>query len=176
MPANDFTIPYAQESAAVEEAARQALILIESFAAKETNDPHGPWRQPEQIWRSLDAARTKLTDAWRVLSTKMTQEEQNANATATSTIADEDFRVVYVSMITDAFADILEDLRTNDPDFDVDVLVDCLQSGMELIAGEDREFWMNEWQGTDERREGDGLTPHARRRRDLGYDVEASST
>lgn len=168
-----FSFPYAKESAAVEEAASKALHLIDSYTEKETNDPDGPWRQPETILRSLDAARTELTNAWSELSSKMSQDENQAGI-----IQDEDFRVAYVNMITDAFADVLEDLRKNDKDFDVDVLVDCLQSGMELISGEDREFWMKELEEKDElqnsEREND-LTPHERRRRELGYDVEAST-
>ncbi|GAX11957.1 hypothetical protein FisN_8Lh050 [Fistulifera solaris] len=165
-------LTYAQESAAVEEAASEAFQLIDAFAEQETNDPNGPWRQPEQILSSLNEARAKLMNAWNELSAKMAEDEQQEK---TSTVVnEEDFRVAYVNMITDAFADILEDLRNHDPDFDVDVLVDCLQSGMELIPEEDRALWMKEFQEANQE-DIDELFPHARRRRDLGYDVESAS-
>lgn len=177
---SDYTFPYAPESAAVEEAASQALHLIESYTFQETNDPHGPWRQPDTILQSLDAARNELTNAWKQLSSKMSQDETQQGET--TRVNEEDFRVAYVNMVTDAFADVLEDLRKNDKDFDVDVLVDCLQSGIELIPGEDREFWRKELEETNDDdngerpKSGDDLTPHARRRRDLGYcNVQASS-
>ncbi|GAX14114.1 hypothetical protein FisN_8Hh050 [Fistulifera solaris] len=166
-------LTYAEESAAVEEAASEAFQLIDSYAERETNDPNGPWRQPETILSSLNEARAKLMNAWNELSAKMAEDEQNEKATAV--VNEEDFRVAYVNMITDAFADILEDLRNNDPDFDVDVLVDCLQSGMELIPEEDRALWMKELQEEETTNDIDELTPHARRRRDLGYDVESAT-
>ena len=74
-------------------------------------------------------------------------------------------------MITDSFSDVLEDLRTGDADFDVDVLVDCLQSGVDLMNQEDRELFMQEMDNDDDEEENDDskLTPHELRRRLLGF-------
>lgn len=90
-----------------------------------------------------------------------------------------------MDMITDAFADVLEDLRQKEGDsLDVDVLVDCLQSGIDLMTQEDKEFFLMsersiKIEDNDEPFEDDDedgkLTPHELRRRQLGFHIEPTS-
>ena len=109
-------------------------------------------------------------------------------------------RMAHMDMITDAFGDVLEDLRKrqesgddkNDP-LDMDTLVDCLQSGLDLVFQNNRmlsnpsatDFQFvdpnatttaatNTTATTASSKESDdeeqvNLTPHERRRRQLGY-------
>jgi len=103
-------------------------------------------------------------------------------------------------MVTEAFADVLDNLRSEEgDDLDVDVLVDCLQSGLELMTQQDKELLLMSRQNSGEEwAEGDdgegmdiaqdepgaspkpgpgrGLTPHEKRRRELGFHVEAAGT
>ena len=95
-------------------------------------------------------------------------------------------RMAYMDMITDAFADVLEDLRQRpesekeDP-INVDTLVDCLQSGLDILTTSnyrlssfsetDFEFGEENAAVGDDNKSDDGvkLTPHESRRRQLGY-------
>ena len=112
-------------------------------------------------------------------------------------------RMAHMDMITDAFGDVLEDLRKrqesgddkNDP-MDMDTLVDCLQSGLDLVFQNNRMLSnpsATDFQFVDPNattttaatttattattassKESDdeeqvNLTPHERRRRQLGY-------
>jgi hypothetical protein len=57
----------------------------------------------------------------------------------------------------------LEDLRANEAeDIDVDVLVDCLQSGMDLLSNEEKEFFMQDAEEVDKMDESKStdVTPH----------------
>ena len=164
----DFNLPFITQSTAVEEAAQKALSLIEKYSELDprNNDESNPWRNPEGIYAALDEARNELTAAWSTL--KEAIEEGNSE---TNQVNEEDFRTAYINMITDSFSDVLEDLRTGDADFDVDVLVDCLQSGVDLMNQEDRELFMQEMDNDDDEEENDDskLTPHELRRRLLGF-------
>lgn len=169
-------IPAQAEASAVDEAAQQAIELIEKFGALDPHDlsnADNPWRHPEQVFAELDAARTKLTDAWEAFKSKMETCKDESSEKQSS--FKEDFRVAYTNMVTDAFADVLEDLRNKNEDIDVDVLVDCLQSGMEIMTQDEKELFMEESDVVDEDTEEQDskLTPHEARRRQLGYHVEA---
>lgn len=177
-------LPYNEEASAVNEAVRKALDLVKQFSECDPNDHQGPWENPDNIYQQLDQARTGITLAWEELDAVVTKDrEADIATTAAATTTDkEKLRVAYMDMITDSFADVLEDLRQNaakgDP-LDVEVLVDCLQSGLDLLNmngsiqlseadflwNEDDEDTMNENYNDDE----DKLTPHERRRRQLGF-------
>jgi hypothetical protein len=71
---------------------------------------------------------------------KMTDKDVDDNDDNVNDKDNKDFRDMYMDMITDAFADVLEELRSSDTDtLNVDVLVDCLQSGLELLNQEDKD-------------------------------------
>jgi hypothetical protein len=92
---------------------------------------------------------------------------------------DKDFRPLYMDMITDAFADVLEELQSSDTEtLNVDVLVDCLQSGLELLNPEDKDILfrgiddnddVDDENDTDMDQGEEKMTPHEAHRRKLGF-------
>lgn len=180
------------------------------------NKEENPWNQPDDIFNALDTARTKLINAWDDLEqecvrVKQREEEENVEDDDWSTTKNnktkkikdqqkqqlqqleesEKIKVAYIDMITDAFADALEDMRQQEGDnLDVDVLIDCLQSGLDLMSKEEKElFLIGELQRKASGGDGDAndkeeeevermvdkeeydtvMTPHERRRRELGF-------
>lgn len=162
-----------REACAVDEAAAKAVDLIRKYS---DIDPHdgsitNPWHHPEDIFQALDNARNDLTRAWDDLQRFVEGDIDKP------TINEDDFRAAYMNLVTDAFADVLEELRNNEDDMDVDVLADCLQAGMELFTEDDRELIMNELEKLeDDDSDHQELTPHEIRRRQLGYhNLEAAA-
>ena len=162
---------------AVDDAATKALHLIRTFA--ETNPhnhdgndaPDNPWRHPQQIFRDLDAARQDLTAASTALRRAAARIE-NGPAEPRDV---EDFRAAYVDMVTDAFANVLEELHAEEEaKVDVDILVDCLQSGMGLMTQDEKDLFLQEDEGEDD--DDLRLTPHEIRRRQLGFKVETPAS
>jgi hypothetical protein len=122
---------------AVEEALNNAISLIQGYSERDPydKDPQNPWNQPQTMLDTLNQARDKVMATWQQLDS-----EQNDNNATTTTHHHPDVRALYMDMVTDAFADVLEDLRqsTDPTDLDVDILVDCLQSGLDLLTSEER--------------------------------------
>jgi hypothetical protein len=159
----------------VDEAAAKALELVQRFASVE--DPYeqsaeNPWQDPQSMLDKLIQARQDLMQAW---NTSQPVPSIDKRSTKDDEDEDKDFRALYMDMITDAFADVLEELRSSDTDTDVDVLVDCLQSGLELLNQEDKDVL---FRGMEDGDEGDvesmdqgdeKLTPHEAHRRKLGF-------
>ena len=150
--------PYGDLSRKVDEAAQRAVDLVEKYS-----DPDAPeWKCPEGIYRELDEARGAVTAAWQNL----------LNATADkkpSPLVEEDFRAAYMDMITDAFGDCLHDLQQNSPAaIDIDVLVECLQSGMDIMTQDEKELFMMEYNGEMDEVEGN-RSIHEIRREMLGF-------
>jgi hypothetical protein len=179
-------LPYNEQAAAVDEAVRKALDLVQQFSEYDPNDHQGPWMNPDNIYQQLDQARTEISQAWKELDAVVKNDHEAENATTATTDKDK-IRVAYMDMITDSFSEVLENLRLNaapgDP-LDVEVLVDCLQSGLDLLNmngsiqlseadflwNEDDEDTTNEMNDDE-----DTLTPHERRRRQLGFHLEEST-
>jgi hypothetical protein len=115
-----------------------AVELVQKYA---NIDPHdgtnkkNPWEDPEAMLKDLIAARNSLTGAWRDYEqehTKIQRKDEQDDDSRRKEFPD--FRVIYMDMITDAFGDVLDQMRLeNSGILDVDVLVDCLQSGMEFL-------------------------------------------
>ena len=187
-----------EASAKLEQAASDAYDLIAGYAEYDPYDKtldasQNPWHNPEQMYAKLDVARNSLTEAWEKLETKFNanqqaikdQEEAAANGKYKK-LNPEEFRALYIDMITDAFADSLEAMREQEAnlgkEIDVDVLVDCLQSGMELLDAEtergDDRFFQNLEPNNDEEGQEEELGPtiHQLRQLEVGYkDVSVSS-
>jgi hypothetical protein len=149
----------------------KAIALIEDFSEQDPYNPESVWRDPEQIFHQLDMARAEVLDAWNDYQTR-NQDTQRP----LSKEKDEDetsFRVYYLDMITDSFADVLDELR-NDPAFDVGVLVDCLQSGMDFLTTEEKLlFWQDENDDIYDDNENE-ISSHEKNRRALGFcDLDA---
>jgi hypothetical protein len=179
----------ASSSGRLDQAAAKAFTLVQEYA--EVNDPHSesednPWRNPESMYQALDTARIELSQAWQ----EMQQQQASSNSTVlddtntnTNSSDPDDFRALYMDMITDAFADVLENMRETQEILDLDVLVDCLQNGMDLLSADERDGFFQAWENNndyleeeneDDTGDKEGLTPHERQRRELGYDLPVS--
>ena len=131
--------------------------------ADSDHHPNNPWLHPQQIEQELDVARTELNEAWMDLKQYrehiITNSEHyvddfddadkicdvipedhgddDTNNKDGTSLSDEQFRVMYMDMITDAFGEVLQGMMheadTKNKQIDVDILVDCLQSGIELL-------------------------------------------
>jgi Mg2+ and Co2+ transporter CorA len=172
------TIKMEQASARLETAAASAYDLIQGYADKDprSDDPQNPWLNPEEMHGTLSGARLELMQAWEELKAeherkqRLSSEENEAQA-----VDPEEFRALYMDMITDAFADALEGMRQQkDDDIDLDILVDCLQSGIDLLDSAERDSFFRSFDDLEDEDE-DALPIHEIRRRELGYDVEVSS-
>jgi hypothetical protein len=172
----------ASTSTRLDEAATKAFELIQEYA--EVNDPHSeqednPWRNPEAIYKALDQARSELNQAWKEQQQQQNQPKPKSGAAGEETKTEdiEEFRALYMDMITDAFSDVLENMRENpEEDIDVDVLVDCLQSGMDMLSPEERDGFFQALDDDDGDDLDDDETPHHElHRRELGLDVSVTS-
>lgn len=164
------TLPFHAEAAAVDQAAERSVALLRQYASlPETSEV---WQHPERILEELNDARTRLWDAWMALQGAMEEYQALCESVETPAVPEQDVRAAYIDMITDAFADVLEEMREKETDLDIEILADCLQSGLELMTQDDRDLFRECWaarETQDEDEEAQGLTPHERRRRQLGY-------
>jgi hypothetical protein len=164
---------FEKEASAIDSAAERCVNLIERFSEQDPNDPKSDWKNPEGMLAQLCKARDQVTEANVRLEKAIEQNStQSSSGSSSKPVEEEDLRAAYMDMITDAFANVLDDLRQKEgDDLDVDILVDCLQSGIDLMSQEDRDFFLQD----DAMEEEDGpLTPHEERRRQLGYNVESA--
>jgi hypothetical protein len=174
-----------QASDRLDKAATNAFNLIQEYA--DFQDPHSdqednPWRNPDAMYDELNIARSELTQAWQELSKQQQQQQQHQHQSKTqqsekdekTQVEPDEFRALYMDMITDAFADVLENMRQSQEQIDVDILVDCLQSGMDMLQLEDRAGLFEALEDLEEE-DGDEETPHELRRQELGYNVSISS-
>jgi hypothetical protein len=191
---SSLAFTHLKESTAVDAAATAAIDLVRELSERDPHDKDesNPWRNPEQVFQQLDQARTGIVKAWEELhaaAAALEQKDDNKNAansgdmtkelSPSTSINEDDLRAAYMDMITDAFADVLEDMRANEAeDIDVDVLVDCLQSGLDLMSQEEKDFFMQdneELNNMDEGENNDTVTPHELRRQELGFNMKVPS-
>lgn len=123
-----------QRSSRVEEASNRCCDLLERFAQQDPSDPNSAWKNPQRIFDQLNTARQNVIEAGKVKDEdKHFQDFDHEN-----------FRLLYIDMITDAFADALESLRGSEGNqLDIDVLVDCLQSGIDLQTMEEKQLLLH---------------------------------
>jgi hypothetical protein len=191
---SSLAFTHLKESTAVDAAATAAIDLVRELSERDPHDKDesNPWRNPEQVFQQLDQARTGIVKAWEELhaaAAALEQKDDNKNAansgdttkesSTSNSVNEDDLRAAYMDMITDAFADVLEDMRANESeDIDVDVLVDCLQSGLDLMSQEEKDFYMqdnDELNNMDEGESNDTVTPHELRRQELGFNMKVPS-
>lgn len=168
----------------LDEAATRAVDKVFEFAS--VDDPYdvaedNPWCDPDKMMKELRFVRDELMEAWHLLKQahdEKQRQQQREKGTTSSPEAREDFRVQYMDMVTEAFGDVLEGMRQAEGDkLDVDVLVDCLQSGMDLLNDEEREGFFEAFdeefeEETDDAKE--ELSIHELRRKEMGLDVPVS--
>jgi len=183
-----------------------------------------PWRTPQLIEDELNIARNELNEAWKNVKA---ERDNNSSAIATAAAAggdcknnyvddddeehkkkddndndneipEEEFRVLYMNMMTDAFGDVLDTMNKENnkdgkPTVDVDILVDCLQSGIDFLDpveelnkrsyfdsldynfGDDDDDDDDQMMNDDIDDTEEGLTIHEMKQRSLGYLVQSSS-
>jgi len=194
---------------------------------EKSNNNNNPWRNPQLIEDELNIARNELNDAWKNVKAERDNNPKPISAAATgddydyenddedeekkndndddndNEIPEEEFRVLYMNMMTDAFADVLDQMNKESEEgssnnskqkqstIDVDVLVDCLQSGIDFLDpveelnkrsyfdsldydfgedddDDDEDDKMNNDNDEEE------LTVHEMKQRSLGYLVQSS--
>jgi len=143
----------------VNEASIRCCSLLERFAAQDPSDPNSAWKNPQDIFDQLEMARREVTEAW-----KKGENEEGDD------FDDSRFRTLYMEMITDAFADSLETLRESEGNhLDVEVLVDCLQSGIELLSMQEKELLMSVYDDKFSEIDHSARTPHEKQRFEEGF-------
>ena len=145
-----------ERSNRVERASNRCCDLLERFAEQDPSDPNSAWKNPQTIFDQLNIARQKVIEAGKVKDEEDCQDFDH-----------ETFRSLYIDMITDAFADALEHLRESEGNqLDIEVLVDCLQSGIDLQDMEENELLMQAMDHHFEESDGDisMLNPHEQQR------------
>ena len=161
-----------KELAAVEKAATAAVNLVQKFADQDPADPTSCWQNPTRMYEQMDQARAAAMEAWKNLeqAKENADKSNNNNQGNVPVIAQEqgDLRAQFMDMVTDAFADVLAEMKDSE-NVDLDILVDCLQSGIEILSQEDKEFLMDD-------AEEDTIPPHEERRRELGFQRVETST
>ena len=115
---------------------------------EDDNNNSNPWRNPKLIENELNIVRNELNDAWMELKKNQNKKGSLENGYDAADDDDErvllsetEFRVLYMDMITDSFGDILDEMNkkqesninSDDTNFDVEILVDCLQSGIDFL-------------------------------------------
>jgi hypothetical protein len=160
-----------------------------------TNDnDSNPWRNPQIIENELNIVRNELNDAWMELkkknnNNKSSSLEKNDNNENNDEISENEFHVLYMDMITDSFGDILDEMNKKQDEegnanFDVDILVDCLQSGVDFLDPSteyNKKSYFNSLlpldnndkdamdEEKDENNNDEHLTTHQMKQRSLGY-------
>ena len=180
----------------LDQAATRATELVQAFANVDdpfSTDPTNPWLHPDRIFQELRTARDELVKAWNDFEQQQQQSlgsmtsDHKQDGSQEKPLDPERRRALYMDMITDAFADTLEDMRKTEGDnnLNVDILVDCLQSGLDLLTSDeqdvlfskamDHEFDNDDNDNDGNQNDDENLTCHEKRRREMGLDVPTSS-
>eukprot|EP00934_Nitzschia_sp_Nitz4_P000914 Nitzschia sp. Nitz4//scaffold49_size126201//90005//90538//NITZ4_003653-RA/size126201-processed-gene-0.74-mRNA-1//1//CDS//3329553182//914//frame0 len=157
---------------------QDAWDLINGYAkqeppAKTTNknsSSENPWSDPETMLQELSSARENLVNAWTQVRDEMVSSEEKQS----TSVAPQDFRSIYMEKVTLAFGDVLESLATIDhPETEqqrVDIMVDCLSSGVDLFTDSEKALWYRNHTSDDSSdMDEDKETPHQKRRRERGF-------
>ena len=160
--------------------AQTAVEVVHKYAALDPSDGNNAWQDPKAIFDELRQCRDALNSNWAQYQAAFAAATDQTETEETK-MPDEEFSVLYMDMITDAFGDVLEQMREEEGDkLDVNVLVDCLQSGMEFLDDKDKgmrsyfdSFRMDD---DDEEDEESAVPIHELRRLELGFlPVEAET-
>jgi len=123
---------------------------VDPYDNSTTGQSNNPWRNPEQMMTELANCRKELVQAWK----DWHDETQIATKDLTSTTSAQADTSLFIEMMTDTFQDTLEKMRIQaaassssskksssssisteeEEDLPLDILVDCLQSTMDLFT------------------------------------------
>jgi hypothetical protein len=176
-----------QKVIAQAERVRDAVLAAVDILPTDDDDKNPPDSETLlQILPDLVQAQKDLKKAWGELQQTVSEDrEKGDKETADSQMMQIDdgddqqqesslLRADYIAYVTDAFADELQDLQESSGNIDIEVLADCLQSGLEIFP----EQHIRDLIYPDETPKkallsteaDDGvLTPHQRRRKQRGF-------
>ena len=146
-----------------QEQARDRLLVAASRASKLWNeyasiDPYqevatiagakNPWGNPECIIMELNECRKEMALAWKDWhhATEASSSEEEDSSRSAGDTSDKDAQSLFLEMMTETFQDALEQMRIlsssstansavmEAEDLPLDILVDCLQSTIELFT------------------------------------------
>ena len=171
----------------LKEASESAVDLVKQYIALYDDDSTtveeetNPWKNPEQMFLQLKEKRNTLNEIW-IQYEKVLREVHNNNndnqGQEQEDLPEEEFNVLYMDMITDAFGDVLDQMRTDaagstSADNVIEILVDCLQNGMEFIMeGNRNRQYLDSLEEDQELAE---IPIHQMKQMELGYYVPPSS-
>jgi len=121
-----------------EQAISQAIHVVSVFSERHPHDGKtaNPWKNPLSMLEKFDHARARTVAASQCQKNDINDDTDKDPAAFV--------RDVYMNLISNSFADVLEDTRnssgSSEEELDVDVLLDCLHSGMDCLSGEEKEF------------------------------------
>jgi hypothetical protein len=133
----------------LEETANKAFERLSHYAEDEKNF----YSNPKEMLDEMNIIKNDLQDAWKGLKDEhdrqqQRQEEQHSGEPEET---EETFRSAYVATMTDAFDESLEQLRQqHSGDMDVNILVECMQSGINLLSPEERGYFLEELQEVED--------------------------
>merc|ERR1712194_277371 len=134
-----------------EEDADRAEEPTPTTSSRYSNNRNNPWKNPQVIDDALNIALNELNAAWQNVKAEREaataiiegyeeeeEEEEKKEEDEDNAIPEEEFRVLYMNLMTDAFGDVLETMNQESGQegkatVDVDILVDCLQSGIDFV-------------------------------------------
>jgi len=158
----------AERAAKYEEAAFKAATLAKTFGEKDPfdNDPENPWRDVDNMFDQMRDAVKEVQKYRRPDPVSKDEDEIDES--------DDTFREQYIEMMTEAFAEDIEEIRGksgSEDEVDVNILAECLSSGMEMFSKDEKVLFLEERLGRSEE-SNDGLTPHERRRQEIGHNIK----
>mmetsp|Transcript_16342 Transcript_16342/g.22774 ORF Transcript_16342/g.22774 Transcript_16342/m.22774 type:complete len:171 (+) Transcript_16342:141-653(+) len=156
----------AERAAKYEEAAFKAATLAKEFGEKDPfdNDSENPWHNVDNMF---DQMRDAVKEVQKYRRPDPVEQDENETDETEDT-----FQEQYIEMMTEAFAEDIEEIREKSgEDVDVNILAECLSSGMEMFSKDEKDLFLEERLGGSEELS-DGLTPHQRRRQEIGHNVE----
>ena len=163
----------------------QALELIDSLAGQRERfegDPGDLFDQMDEMRQQLQAAWKEVLDQQETNQVEDDKDAQQAHPASSSQTKrkvpedDDKFREAYVETMTEVLADPLDAMRQQyeqemgGRDLDIDLLVDALQSGIDLLHPEEKMLFLEELNAMEQNEEAKGESIHTMERRKLGFE------
>jgi len=162
----EYFVYHETEASNVIKAIDEAWNFMEQTAKMDPRSPSSPWTNPKSIFETLEDHRTKI----RMAFSQLREAQQLDKITDPKKCEDDDIKMAYIDMMVSSFGDHLNEIKETDGDVDVDLLADCLQSGIELWSQTDKIHFMAAIEGDEESQEDEDehLPVHKQRQQLLG--------
>ena len=163
-----------EHSAHLEECAGRALELMQQYVGGDEADDAFATDSGgvnKESFDSLLHIRKAMKRTWDNIQKE--EKEDKTRIKVPRQANTDDLQTSYVDTMTDAFADSLEALRQQQEEagkeVDVDILVEAMKSGIDLLNPEEKQFFLQELEMDTQSEQDEPF--HLQRRRELGYDV-----